>query len=123
MFTALKPLKPEPTPETAQVQPARGRDNPAVAQCEAEWQRVYLAVLKMKKPGREAMNEADFGYREAMPAPVGYSNICAFIACVVYGMLMGRFDPKEGPRLLYGAQVALSTIAPKSKTNGREPSS
>jgi hypothetical protein len=116
MIHALKPLAPHtPVPTPYTPSPICGQDNPAVARCEAEWQRVYHAVLKKKKGNDEAIEEADYAYREAMPALVGYSNICHFIACVVYGMLMRRFDPEEGPKLLYAAQVALSTIAPQAK--------
>jgi hypothetical protein len=120
MIHALQPVAPQapdPTPHTPT--PACALDNPAVARCEEEWTRVYQAQLKKKKSSGDATEEADWAYREAMPAPVGYSNICNFIACVVYGMLMGRFTFEEGPKLLYAAQVALSTIAPQAKTNGR----
>jgi hypothetical protein len=120
MIHALPPLNhqtPDPTPDTPS--PTCGQDNPAVARCEEEWHRVYQALLKKKKSDAQAMEVADWAYREAMPAPVGYSNICNFIACVIYGMMMGRFTPEEGPKLLYGAQVALSTIAPQAKTHGR----
>ena len=116
MIHALAPLNTQtPNPAPCTPSPVRGQDNPAVARCEEEWGRVYLAVLKKKKASSQAMEEARWAYREAMPTPVGYTNICNFIACVIYGMLMGRFDPEEGPKLLYGAQVALSTIAPQSK--------
>jgi hypothetical protein len=120
MIHALEPLAaqtPDPTPYTPPQN--RGQDTPAVARCEEEWDRVYHAQLKKKKSNDVAIKEADWAYREAMPAPIGYSNICNFIACVVYGMLMGRFTLEEGPKLLYGAQVALSTIAPQSKALNR----
>jgi hypothetical protein len=117
MIHAPQPLPPNPAEEL----PPAALDNPAVARCEAEWGRVHDAVLKKKKASSEAIEQADWAYREAMPAPVGYSNICNFIACVIYGMLMGRLDQEEGPKLLYGAQVALSTIAPQAKTQTRSP--
>jgi hypothetical protein len=116
MIHALKPLAPEPAQEPAQQQPTGGLDNPTVARCEAEWDRVYQAVLNKKKSNDHAILEANWAYREAMPTPVGYSNICNFIACVIYGMLMGRFESKDGTKLLYGAQVALNTLGARPRT-------
>jgi hypothetical protein len=121
MIQVLQPIDQttqDPTPY--RPTPNRGEDYPAVAACESEWGRVYCEFLKKKKSKNEAIREADWAFREAMPAPVGYANICNFIACVVYGMMMGRFTFEEGPKLLYGAQVALSTIAPQSKGLGRD---
>ena len=122
MIHALERLTHELGPETHIEVPTGGLENPAVARCEAERNRVYQALLKKKKRKDDAEHEANFAYRQAMPAPVGYSNICDFIACVTYGMLMRRLWSEDGPRLLYAAQVALSTIAPQSKTKGRDPS-
>ncbi len=120
MIHALEPLNHQNSDPTSYTPSQnRGLDTPAVARCEEECDRVYHAQLKKKKSNSEALDEARWAYREAMPAPVGYSNICNFIACVVYGMLMGRFTLEEGPKLLYGAQVALSTIAPQSKALNR----
>jgi len=115
MIHALKPLAPKPASEPAQEQSTSGKDNPTVARCEAEWQRTYQSLLNKKKSNGQAILNANWAFREAMPTPVGYSNICNFIACVIYGMLMGRFESREGTKLLYGAQVALNTLGPRPR--------
>jgi hypothetical protein len=45
-----------------------------------------------------------------MPDLCGYQNIRDFIACVSYGCICGAIHPVEAPRLLYGAQVAISAL-------------
>ena len=48
-------------------------------------------------------------FRLAMPPLSGYRNICDFIACAGYGMLMGAIKDESGTKLLYAAQAALAT--------------
>jgi hypothetical protein len=116
MIHALKPLDPKPAFEPAHQQSSPAQDNPTIARCEAEWILAYQSVLNKKKTPRQAVVEANWAYREAMPIPVGYSDICNFIACVIYGMLMGRFESKEATKLLYGAQIALNTVGARPRT-------
>lgn len=94
--------------------------NPAVAHCQDVWDRVYHLALKKKKGGAIALIDAGEAYCRAMPPLAGYENICNFIACVGYGMLTHAFIESTGTRLLYAAQVALTTIAPQSKTHRRD---
>ena len=117
MIHALKPLKPEDTKDELSL----AQKNPAVAQCRDAWDRAYQSMLEKRKSSGLAVAEADCAYRKAMPPPVGYQNICNFIACVGYGMLTGRFADGDSTRLLYAAQVALSTVAPQSRTQQRNP--
>ena len=58
-------------------------------------------------------------YRLAMPPLSGYQNICDFIACAGYGMLLGAIKESNGAKLLYAAQVALATVPRESKTRTR----
>ncbi len=95
--------------------------NPAVAHCQQVWECVHKATLKKKKDRVNASIDAGDAYRNAMPPLVGYENICNFIACVGYAMLTHILLPDTGTKLLYAAQVALSTIAPRSKTERRDP--
>jgi len=93
--------------------------NHAVAQCAAAWQRVYQAVLAKSKSDYAAEREAGKAFRHAMPLLCGYENICDFIACAGYGVLIGAIQEAAGSKLLYAAQVALSTINQKSKSQTR----
>jgi hypothetical protein len=52
-----------------------------------------------------------------MPPLSGYRNICDFIACAAYGMLLGAIKDENGTKLLYAAQVALATLPRESKTS------
>jgi len=91
--------------------------NPAVAHCCAVHERVLRSELKKKK-GSElgARLRGDEAYCRAMPPLSGYRNTCDFIACVGYGMLTGIITQAASGRLLYAAQVSLSTVAKESKT-------
>jgi hypothetical protein len=45
-----------------------------------------------------------------MPLLSGYESIRDFIACTAHGLLIGAIDGVHGTRLLYAAQVALSSM-------------
>ncbi|MGA2048048.1 MAG: hypothetical protein ABSG96_10150 [Terracidiphilus sp.] len=95
--------------------------NPAVAHCCDVWERVHAGGLKKKNGGALALYDANSAFQHAIPPLVGYENICDFIACVGYGMLTGKILEASGTRLLYAAQVALSTVAPQSRKQARSP--
>jgi broad specificity phosphatase PhoE len=88
--------------------------NPAVAYCYSEWLRVYKAEKSKGEFWTDASKTASRAYREAMPSLSGQENIRNFVACVAHGMLISAIDGKVGTKLLYAAQVALSTIRGKS---------
>ena len=94
--------------------------NPAVAHCQEVREQVYRLALKKKKGGAVALLDAGEAYCHAMPPLIGYENICNFIACVGYGMLTRVFMYATGTKLLYAAQVALTTVAPRSKAQRRD---
>lgn len=93
--------------------------NPAVARCVEAWAAAYKMHRKRKIrdkwPAEKAACQA---YRHALPPLIGYQNICDFIACTGYGILIGVME-EEATKLLYAAQVALGTIAPEAKTHKR----
>jgi hypothetical protein len=93
--------------------------NPAVAVCAGAWERILSAALKETKNLYTAKRCAAIAYRLALPPLYGYQNICDFIACAGYGMLLGAIKPETGTKLLYAAQVALSTIPQQAKTQTR----
>jgi hypothetical protein len=94
--------------------------NSAVAHCWEARELVYRLTLKRKKARVIALLNASEAYCRAMPPLVGYENICNFIACVGYGMVVNAILESSGTKLLYAAQVALSTLAPREKTLRRE---
>jgi hypothetical protein len=61
--------------------------------------------------------------RLAMPPLSGYQNICDFITCAGYGMLLGAIKHKNAGKLLYAAQVALAAVPREPKTQTRTASS
>ena len=95
--------------------------SPAVALCCQAWQGVLAAALLEKKAPRIAKRLASIAYCASLPPVVGYENICDFIACVTYGISFGAIKAEMGTKLLYGAQIALSTLAPAAKTEKRRP--
>jgi hypothetical protein len=101
-----------PTPhvltEADQSSPASA--NPAVARCCEAWSRLYHAELAKGHAWPFAGFDAGKAYRNAMPTLSGYENIRDFIACAAHGMLIGAISGDEGTKLLYAAQVALSTV-------------
>jgi len=112
MIHALKPLQPKPVKKTITT----ATDNPAVAHCSQVWDRVFTKMSRRKDcVEEEAIAEADQAYCKAMPPLIGYENICDFIACVGYGMLIKVFVQAHGTKLLYAAQVALSAGSTRAK--------
>jgi hypothetical protein len=106
-------------PETKEVKPYAALENPAVVHCQDVWQRVYQSDLKSRKRAEIANMNADRAYHRAMPSLSGYQNICDFIACIGYAMLMGIIRDDRATRLLYAAQLALSSVPRPSKTPDR----
>jgi hypothetical protein len=95
--------------------------NPAVAHSRDAWDRVFKLSMKRRQSQYEALGHARVAYCHAMPPLIGYENICNFIACIGYGILTNIIEESIASKLLYAAQVALTTIAPQSKTQRRDP--
>ena len=90
--------------------------NPAVALCNEAWLKTHGATLERTKNVYTAERCAGIAFRLAMPPLSGYQNICDFIACAGYGMLLGAIKEKNAGKLLYAAQVALAAVPRESKT-------
>ena len=93
--------------------------NPAVALCTEVWQKINAATLERTKSPYTGERCAGKAFRLAMPPLSGYRNICDFIVCAGYGMLLGAIKEENGTKLLYSAQVALATVPRQSKTQTR----
>jgi hypothetical protein len=91
-------------------EPIAASANPAVARCMSAWKCAYNAEFAKCEDEEDASEVAQKAYRDAMPSLSGYENIRDFIACVVNAMLIGAIEDNQGTKLLYGAQVALTTI-------------
>jgi hypothetical protein len=96
-------------------------ENTAIAHCYGIWLRVYKAEMAKGEHWMPAARSAGQAYRKAMPTLTGQENIENFIACVAHGMLIGAIEGNDATKLLYAAQVALSTLQrqssrPKAKT-------
>jgi len=77
--------------------------------CEA-WNRALALAQAEQLETYKARKSAAQAYRLAMPFLCGQDNIRGFIAAVAQGMLLEVFDEKEGTKLVYVAQVALSAL-------------
>ena len=113
-----KALGPTPMPLELDVDSPALR-NYAVARCAAAGDTAYRKKLATAKNKFAAADSAAKAFRQAMPPLCGYDNICDFIACVSYGFLVGAIQPDSSTKLLYAAQIAMNTIAQRSKTQTR----
>ncbi len=103
----------------AAVDPNVVVENPAIARCLRARIRAYKDAREKNKSDYEASVEAAQAYCNVMPRLSSYDNIRDFIACVAHGMIIRAIDWDHSTKLLYAAQVALSTVrsqpsAPKS---------
>ena len=84
--------------------------NSAIARCREAWESRYKAEKSKGQNNVVAAHHADASYCDAMPPLLDYESIRDFIACTAHGMLIGAIPHQDGTRLLYAAQVALSTL-------------
>ena len=116
----IKAIKRLPTPRLEEdLFPAL--KDPVIKQCAGIWETILRATLKETGSICTAKRCANVAFRTALPPLSGYQNICDFIACVGYGILLGTIKPDIGTKLLYAAQVALGAIPQQSKTQTRTP--
>ena len=95
--------------------------NPAVARCCKAWKRVYRA--EGAEDEYDAPRKAAEAYRAALPPLTSRENCRDFIACVAQGMLLGAIAEKDGGKLLYAAQIALSASASQENASGKQEKS
>jgi hypothetical protein len=62
-----------------------------------------------------ADNDPSLAYRANMPQPTTREAIQEYIACVLHGIAIEAIDQACGPKLLYGAQVAVGVLPKPEK--------
>ncbi|UWZ82914.1 hypothetical protein [Occallatibacter riparius] len=85
--------------------------NSAVQRCVNAW-REALTRKNCKDPIDPGVWERDYAgkaYRKALPWLSTPDNVDAFIACVAQGLAIGAIDPSHATKLLYAAQVAITS--------------
>jgi hypothetical protein len=85
--------------------------NSAVQRCVTAW-RQALAFKKVTDPFEPGVWSHDYAgqaYRNAMPWLSTPDNVDAFIACVAHGLAIGAIDRRDATKLLYAAQVAITS--------------
>lgn len=85
--------------------------NPAVARCCNAWKDAYRAKFEEDEFEAFAASAAAEAFRAAMPPLTSRESCRDFIACVAQGMLLGAIAEKNAGKLLYAAQIALSSAA------------
>jgi hypothetical protein len=93
--------------------------NLAVSICEKIYLEAITQAMEEGKPEPVIRLAGKLAYCRTMPKLSGADNIRDFIACVTYAMLLGIISGPEGPRLLYGAQVAHTALTKRPKKRGK----
>jgi hypothetical protein len=94
--------------------------NPALACCCKVWRRVYRAKYRSTESERDASDKAGAAFRAALPPLTTPEDCRDFITCVAYGILIKAIADKDSGKLLYAAQIALSSF--RSGSNGEKMS-
>ena len=92
------------------------RMNPRVDHCCEAWERAFQATSAQGKTLYSCRADASVAYRKAMPPLSSYQSACDFVACVVHGLLIEAITETQGGKLLYAAQIVLSTGRQQPKT-------
>ena len=80
--------------------------SPAVARCCQAWNRVYRANRKAGTNPISTSLRANEAYRNAMPPLSSPRNICDFVACVAYALVVRAMCQEQATSLLHAAGVA-----------------
>jgi hypothetical protein len=107
---------PSPIATSPEDGPAPARENPCVARCCNAWERAYQVSTAEGNGDYTCREQASIAYRNSMPSLSGYDSARDFVACVAHGLLIGAIPEKQATKLLYAAQVALSTHRTQSKS-------
>jgi len=91
--------------------------NSAVARCTIAWEKAYRTQFEKDPFENDAIREAGQAYRAAMPPLTTRDHCRDFIACVAQGMLLGAIDEKQGTKLLYAVQIALTAASAQEKSH------
>ena len=91
--------------------------NFAIARCTTAWEKPYRAQIDKDGFESDAVREAGQAFRAAMPPLTTRDHCRDFIACVAQGMLLGAIDEKQGTKLLYAVQIALTAASAQEKSH------
>ena len=94
--------------------------NPSVARCCKAWKKAFRAEMEESDVEYRAEKSAGEAFRATMPPLSSRENCRDFIACVAQGMLLGAIEEKHGGKLLYAAQVALSSMPAEGRSSTAE---
>jgi hypothetical protein len=92
--------------------------NSAVARCCKAWKKAYRAEMDEDGLDSFAARKGGEAFRAALPPLTSRESCRDFIACVAQGMLLGAIAEKNGGKLLYAAQIALSNVPKEEKPKG-----
>ena len=119
--TSLVELVPETETETSLQTPETDPSGPteaAIARCHAVYDQTRAAFASVHGPETydtyPAKKVVRVAYREAMPELSSRENIRAFIGCIAHAILIEAIREDTSARLLYAAQVALSSLPHES---------
>ncbi len=90
--------------------PTPASTNPAVARCTKAWIKTFRAQMAKCDFDLTAGERASEAFRAAMPPLSSRENCRDFIACVAHGTLLGAIPEQYGSKLLYAAQIALTSL-------------
>ena len=91
--------------------------NKAVNHCSIVWRRAYRKGYRAEKAEWRASQQAGDAFCTSMPPLTSRQNCQDFIACVAYGIGIKAIDEKDSGKLLYAAQVALSSYPSEKDTS------
>jgi hypothetical protein len=93
------------------------QNHPAVQRCLAAARAAQADAETRQQERYQCEDCFKQAYVEALPDLSTYQNVCDFITCVTYAMIIGVMYEKETKSYLYAAQVALSAVRrPNAKT-------
>jgi len=84
--------------------------NPALARCCKLWRRTYRAKYRSTESEWQASNKAGAAFRAALPPLTTPEDCRDFLTCVSFGISIKAIGEKDGGKLLYAAQIALSSF-------------
>ncbi|HXR40466.1 MAG TPA: hypothetical protein VN776_15300 [Terracidiphilus sp.] len=116
MLKAIQPSTALPSEEASNSVP----QNPAILHCVAVWKSTRQQSLANGRSEFYSGVDAAKAYCAVMPQLSGYQNICDYIACVGFGLVIDIIKEDRADKLLHAAQVALKAVSqlPKSQKGG-----
>jgi hypothetical protein len=96
------------------------QNHPAVQRCLAAARAAQADAETRQQERYQCEDCFKQAYVEALPDLSTYQNVCDFITCVTYAMIIGVMYEKETKSYLYAAQVALSAVPRPAKKAAAE---